>query len=856
MKKAVIGILAHVDSGKTTLSEALLYKCGEIRKLGRVDHRDSFLDTDTIERERGITIFSKQASFTYRDTEFTLLDTPGHVDFSAETERTLQVLDAAILVISGSEGIQSHTVTLWQLLKRYNVPTFIFVNKMDMQGADRDSVLSSFSRKLSEGCVDFTSKNDLLYDELSLCSESLMECYLESGILEKQDISQAIYKRQVFPCYFGSALRLDGIDDLLDGLCAYTVTDDESDVFSARIYKIQENPNDGRLTYLKVTGGSISVRDTITYTDKLGNEISEKISRIRIYNGEKFKTAETARQGTVCAVLGLSATYAGQGLGADCAVSTPLLEPVLTYRVTTTTQGVDSPTLLRHLKVLETEDPTLSIIFDESTSAILIQIMGKVQLDIITRMMMDRFGTQVLFDTGCISYRETIKEPVRGAGHYEPLRHYAEVHLLLEPLPRGSGLKFESDCSEDVLSRNWQRLIITHLKEKTHKGVLTGSPITDMKITLQAGKAHLKHTEGGDFRQATYRAVRHALRHANSVLLEPYYDFNLTIPSECIGRAMTDLENMHADFEAPQIIDDEATITGRAPVSRLLDYPNDITAYTKGRGRIFCQNCGYDICIDPEKVIEEVKYNCDSDIDNTADSVFCSHGAGIVVPWNECASWMHVSPDIKRGADESFITLQKASDFCRRATEDEELMKIFENTYGTIKREKRYAMRKPKEEINTKKQTPSIVAGKTEYLLVDGYNIIHSWDNLKKYAKDSMELARSQLINTMCNYQGFKQCEVIVVFDAYKVPSHSGEVEKHGNITVVYTKTAQTADTYIEKTAHELSKQHKVKVATSDGLEQIIILGAGALRMTANELYEDVKSVEEAIRAYIDSLDK
>ncbi len=856
MKKAVIGILAHVDSGKTTLSEAILYECGEIRKLGRVDHKDSFLDTDTIERERGITIFSKQARFSYKDTLFTLLDTPGHVDFSAETERTLSVLDGAILVIGGTDGIQSHTETLWQLLKRYRVPTFIFVNKMDMQGADKDYVLKRLSEKLSSGCLDFSESNELLDEELSLCSEALMDEYLDSGIISDGKAAKAIKERNVFPCYFGSALRLDGITALLDGLQRFIVTGEESENFSARIYKISDNANEGRLSFMKITGGRLSVRDTVTYKNRSGENITEKVSRIRIYSGEKFKNADCAEQGEVCAVLGLSNTFAGQGLGDDTSLALPILEPVLTYRITSDDKTIDSPTLLRYLRILETEDPSLGVSFNESTASILIQIMGKVQLEIIKRIMLDRFSVPVSFDTGCISYRETISAPVRGAGHYEPLRHYAEVHLLLEPLPRDSGLKFETDCSEDLLSRNWQRLVLTHLKEKTHKGVLTGSPITDMKISLVAGKAHLKHTEGGDFRQATYRAVRHALRHSESVLLEPFYDFTLTVPQDTIGKAMTDLNNMSAVFEAPLIDGNEAVITGRAPVSVMLDYSAELTSYTKGKGKLSCHTSGYDVCHNTDEVIEKIGYDCDNDIENTADSVFCSHGAGVVISWIEAAEKMHVSPDIKKESFDSQLSVQSASDFCRRAVQDEELMKIFEMTYGTIKREKRYAMRKPKEEYNPKKQKTVSVSEWAEYLLVDGYNIIHSWDRLKQYAKDNLDIARSQLINTMCNYQGFRQNNVIVVFDAYKLPNHANEIEKINGITVVYTKTAETADSFIEKTAHKLSKENnRVRVATSDGLEQIIILGAGALRMTANELLDEVNSVEEAIRAYIASLD-
>lgn len=855
MKKAVIGILAHVDSGKTTLSEAILYKCGEIRKLGRVDHRNSFLDNDAIERERGITVFSKQAVFKVNDTEFTLLDTPGHVDFSAEAERTLQILDAAILVISGTDGVQSHTETLWKLLKRYSVPTFIYINKMDMQNADKNSVLVSLRKKLSSSCIDFTASNELLSEELSLCSEQLMESFIENESISDNDISEAIYQRKIFPCYSGSALRLDGINELLSGLEKFVKTDELRKEFSARVYKISDTQTDGRLTFMKITGGSLSVRDSITYLDKNGNEVTEKINRIRIYNGEKFKNVDCAEQGSVCAVLGLSKTFAGQGLGNEKLNNTSLIEPVLTYRVIHD-NTIDDTTLIRLLRILEDEDPSLSVSYSEQTSSIQIQVMGEVQLEIIKGIMHDRFGVNVAFDSGCISYKETIASPIRGAGHYEPLRHYAEVHLLLEPLPRGSDLKFESDCLEDTLSRSFQRLVLTHLKEKTHLGVLTGSPITDVRITLTAGKSHLKHTEGGDFRQATYRAVRHALRHAQSVLLEPYYDFTLSIPQESIGRAMTDLQNMHADFEAPILNENEAVICGRAPVSLMIHYQNDVTAYTRGLGTLSCQPSGYDICHNSNEVISSIGYDCDSDTENTADSVFCSHGAGIVIPWYEASEKMHISPEGNRNTTDTSLYLSKVSDFCKRAADDEELMKIFEKTYGSIKREKRYAMRNPKEEYKSKKQVASIELGKTEYLLVDGYNIIHSWDSLKKYSAENMDLARSMLIDTLCNYQGFKQCEVILVFDAYRRYSHSEEVLKQNGISVVYTKTAETADAFIEKAAHKLSKNCRVKVATSDGMEQLIILGSGALRVTANELYEEINAVNEAIKAYIDSLNK
>jgi len=852
-RKAVIGILAHVDSGKTTLSEAMLYKSGAIRKLGRVDHKDAFLDTNPIERDRGITIFSKQAVFEYGGVGFTLLDTPGHVDFSGETERTLRVIDAAILVISGTDGVQPHTKTLARLLERYDIPTFIFVNKMDMDGARKDFVMNSVTAAMGDKCVSFAQPADDLTEALSLCSEEMMEEYLDKGKISDSNIISAIAQRRLIPVCFGSALRLEGIETLLDCISKYIPLPEERAEFGAKVYKITED-NGAKLTHMKITGGSLAVRDVLTYTDRDGEEISEKVGRIRVYSGEKARNAEVVVQGEVCAVPALTATFAGQGLGFEPTDTEQILEPVLTYRVIAPKE-VDEHTLLSRLRILEDEDPTMAVNYNEQLHEVTAALMGEVQAEVLKRIVSERFGMDIELGEGRIAYRETIAEPVDGAGHFEPLRHYAEVHLRLEPLPRGSGLEFDSDCSEDILSRNWQRLILTHLKEKTHRGVLTCSPITDMRITLTAGRAHLKHTEGGDFRQATYRAVRQGLRKAKSILLEPWYSYRLEIPAANVGRALTDLDRMGAHTEPPETDGETAVLTGTAPVSKLRFYHTEVAGYTKGLGRLSCRAAGYDVCLDADEVIAEIGYDPDKDTHNYADSVFCSHGAGHVVPWDEADEQMHVSPETgRRQYQQAEEVRTRAADFVRRAVEDEELMAIFERTYGSINRKKRDAMRTPKEAVKTKAKPRPVPTG-PEYLLVDGYNIIFAWDELKKLAAENLDLARSTLINRLSSFQGCRGCELIIVFDAYRVkePEH---IDKAGSVSVVYTKEAETADTYIERTAHQLAKEHRVTVATSDGLEQVIIMGSGARRMSASDLKHDVEASEKAVREYIEKLNR
>lgn len=852
-RKAVIGILAHVDSGKTTLSEAMLYKSGAIRKLGRVDHKDAFLDNNPIERDRGITIFSKQAVFEYGGVGFTLLDTPGHVDFSGETERTLRVIDAAILVISGTDGVQPHTKTLARLLERYDIPTFIFVNKMDMDGARKDFVMNSVTAAMGDKCVSFAQPADDLTEALSLCSEEMMEEYLEKGEISDSNIISAIVQRRLIPVCFGSALRLEGIETLLDCISKYIPLPEERAEFGAKVYKITED-NGAKLTHMKITGGSLAVRDVLTYTDRDGEEISEKVGRIRVYSGEKARNAEVVEQGEVCAVPALSATFAGQGLGFEPTDTEQILEPVLTYRVIAPKE-VDEHTLLSRLRILEDEDPTMAVNYNEQLHEVTAALMGEVQAEVLKRIVSERFVMDIELGEGRIAYRETIAEPVDGAGHFEPLRHYAEVHLRLEPLPRGSGLEFDSDCSEDILSRNWQRLILTHLKEKTHRGVLTCSPITDMRITLTAGRAHLKHTEGGDFRQATYRAVRQGLRKAKSILLEPWYAYRLEIPAANVGRALTDLDRMGAHTEPPETDGETAVLTGTAPVSKLRFYHTEVAGYTKGLGRLSCRAAGYDVCLDTDNVIAEIGYDPDKDTHNYADSVFCSHGAGHVVPWDEADEQMHVSPETgRRQYQQAEEVRTRAADFVRRAVEDEELMAIFERTYGSINRKKRDAMRTPKEAVKTKAKPRPVPTG-PEYLLVDGYNIIFAWDELKKLAAENLDLARSTLINRLSSFQGCRGCELIIVFDAYRVkePEH---IDKAGSVSVVYTKEAETADTYIERTAHQLAKEHRVTVATSDGLEQVIIMGSGARRMSASDLKHDVEASEKAVREYIEKLNR
>lgn len=862
MKKIVIGILAHVDSGKTTLSEALLYKSGSISKLGRVDHRDSFLDTFSLERDRGITIFSKQAVFKYNDTEFTLLDTPGHVDFSAETERTLQVLDYAVLVISATNGIQSHAQTLWKLLKKYNVPCFIFVNKMDLDGANKERVLSELKTKFSDGCIDFDcTDNEEFYESIALCDEQLLNQYYENETLKKEDIKNAIKGRKIFPCIFGSALKLTGIDAFADCISEYTKMPDYGSEFAGKVYKISQDKGQ-RLTFLKVTGGCLKVKEVL---QSRKNKNGEKINQIRIYSGDKFKTADAAEAGTICAVTGISFTQCGDGLGTDRDSPLPVLEPVLTYKLELP-EHIDAHTVLTKMRILESEDPQLKVVWNERSGEIQIQLMGDIQLEILQSVIAKRFGFAVTFGKGSIIYKETIADTVEGIGHFEPLRHYAEVHLIMKPAKRDSGLVFKTQCKEDVLDKNWQRLILTHLYEKTHIGVLTGSPITDMEITLASGRAHAKHTEGGDFRQATYRAVRQGLRSAKSILLEPIYTFTLEVPTENIGRAMSDIQRMFGTFDAPETVGEFSVIRGTAPVSTMYDYTREVMQYTHGKGKLLCTLKGYEPCHNAEEVIEKAGYDCDGDTDNPCDSVFCSHGAGYNVKWNEVKSHMHLPSALSAPKSEYISTNNAGKYFSSRKNADnlfaldKELMEIFEQTYGPIKNRCTnvnqghftFTESKEKKEKSAYRSVRTSKYEGPEYLLVDGYNVIFSWDNLKKLSKDNIEGARNALINILCNYQGYKKCEVILVFDAYKVKGSTREVEKINNIHVVYTKEAETADMYIEKTTHTLAKNHKVRVVTSDALEQIIILGNGALRVSSREFLYEIEQAQADIKSIIE----
>ena len=847
MKKLVVGILAHVDAGKTTLSEALLYRSGALRKLGRVDHRDAFLDTDAIERERGITIFSKQAVLSLGDTEVTLLDTPGHVDFSAEAERTLRVLDCAILVISGTDGVQAHTRTLWRLLERYGVPTFLFVNKMDLAGADRDAVLTELKRRLDGGCVDFSAPPEAWAEEAAVCDEGVLERYLDTGSVTDRDVTAMIRQRKLFPCFFGSALKVEGVDDFLTALARYAPVPDYPADFGARVFKVARDAQGARLTYLKVTGGTLRVKAVLT-------EDGEKADQLRVYSGAKFKTVEEATAGTVCAVTGLSHTLPGDGLGFETNWQGPLLEPVLTYQVELT-DGTDPQTALQRLRQLEEEDPQLHVVWNELSREIHIQLMGEVQMEILCRRLRERFGMEVEFGEGAICYRETIANAVEGIGHFEPLRHYAEVHLLLEPAPRGSGLMLAADCPTDELDLNWQRLILTHLAEKPHLGVLTGSPITDMKITLVAGRAHVKHTEGGDFRQATYRAVRQGLMQAESVLLEPWYDFRLELPAEQVGRAMSDLQRMNGETAPPETFGEETVLTGSAPVAALRGYAAEVTAYTRGRGRLLCTPAGYRPCANQTEVVEAVGYDPERDVDNTPDSVFCGHGAGYTVKWNEVPAHAHVDSGLRLGAEREEEAAEpqprRSGSYAGTLQQDKELQAIFERTYGPVKQRSFVQPRAPKRPVSSEdeaeKRTIREQFRGEEYLLVDGYNIIFAWDELKAIAKDSLDSARKSLCDLLCDYQGYRKCHVIAVFDAYKVKGGLGSVEKYHNIHVVYTKEAETADAYIEKATYEIGKKHRVKVATSDGPEQLIILGHGALRLSASNFHEEMEQVQGQI---------
>ena len=905
-KHITMGILAHVDAGKTTLSESILYLTGSIRKLGRVDNKDAFLDTYSLERERGITIFSKQAEIEMNGRKYTLLDTPGHVDFSAEMERTLQVLDYAVLVISGADGVQGHTQTLWRLLGRYNVPTFIFINKMDQNGTDREALMTEIHQYLGDNCIDFAEDEALRNEELAVCDEQVLEYYLENGTVTDEQVRKMLAERKFFPCFFGSALKLTGVQEFLDGMAKWTMVKNYPSDFGARVFKIARDAQGGRLTYMKITGGSLKVKallkgqihrsqenaEEMDAASSAGKDAAqsgiweEKVNQIRIYNGTKYETVDEALAGTVCAVTGLTQTRAGDGLGLEAEQMMPLLEPVLTYRIELP-EGSDLHKVLNQLRQLEEEDPELHIVWDDIAGQILVQLMGEIQTEILQQLIRERFNLDVKFGAGRIVYKETIAAPVEGVGHFEPLRHYAEVHLLMEPLEPGSGLVFDTDCSENMLDRNWQRLILTHLEEKVHRGVLTGAPITDMRITLIAGKAHQKHTEGGDFRQATYRAVRQGLQKAESVLLEPYYRFKLELPQRLVGRAMTDIEKMSGKFELGENEGDTAVLTGMAPVSEMREYQKAVAAYTGGIGRLFCTMAGYYPCHNTEEVLEETFYDPERDLANPTGSVFCAHGAGFVVPWYEVEDYMHLegaglNDDTNYSENEDAMIAVKTQASRSRSmapslADDKELEAIFVRTYGEIKR------RKPQKERTFRGTDESYFgmsdsSGKAEsassvparegswrgekrqqenrrqeamqesYLLVDGYNIIFAWEDLHELSGHSMDAARNKLMETLSNYQGYTSQRVILVFDAYKVEGFPGEVTRWHNIDVVFTKEAETADQYIEKTAHAIGRKYKVTVATSDGLEQVIIRSQGCLLMSARELREEIERIKVEIR--------
>lgn len=855
MENIVMGILAHVDAGKTTLSEGMLYLSGTVRKLGRVDHKDAFLDTYSLERDRGITIFSKQAVFSLGNRRINLLDTPGHVDFSAEMERTLQVLDYAVLVISGADGVQGHTETLWKLLKLYEIPTFIFINKMDQPGTDRESLLTELKERLDEGCIVFgKGKNVESLEEIAMTDEAVLDYFMEHETVRNEDICRLIRERKIFPCYFGSALKLDGVQELLAGFEEYMKPFDGKKEFGARVFKISRDDKGERLTFLKVTGGKLVVKMPINK--------EEKINQIRIYSGAKYEAVNEVEAGGVCAVTGLSSSYIGQGLGVEKGTAAPFLEPVLTYQMILP-EGADTTKVLRELKQLEEEEPLLNIVWNPALEEIHVQLMGEVQTEILKTMIAERFHLDVEFGTGKIVYKETIKSPVVGVGHYEPLRHYAEVHLKMEPLEAGSGLVFDTDCSEDVLDRNWQRLILTHLQEREHPGVLTGAPITDMKITIVAGRAHLKHTEGGDFRQATYRAVRQGLKSAESVLLEPWYSFVLEVPSEQVGRAMSDIGQMNGSFEGPEAENKQGMVrlTGTAPASEMRDYQREVWAYTKGRGRITLTLKGYEPCHNAEEVIEEIGYDSERDVDNPTGSVFCAHGAGFLVKWDEVPEYMHIKEDFlaeKPGIEQDEMMAVQMGNHCNYSggysssyDDDPELLTIMEREFGSKQEERdRYSSYR-KQTVSTPVRHTTVIKEnepKKEYLLVDGYNIIFAWEELNELAKASIDAARNKLMDILSNYQGFSGCTLILVFDAYKVKGNQGEVQKYHNIYVVYTKEAETADQYIEKTTHEIGRKYKVTVATSDALEQVIVMGQGAYRISAREFYEEVERTEKQIR--------
>ncbi len=850
MKEITLGILAHVDSGKTTLSEAMLYNSGKIRSLGRVDHKNTFLDTHTLEKNRGITIFSKQAIFSTEKTKINLLDTPGHADFSAEAERVLQVLDYAVLVINATDGVQSHTITLWNLLSRHKVPTFIFVNKMDLPDNDMNEILGKLKLGLNSACTDF-SNIESNYEDIALCSDELMEDFIENETIDSSLIAKMILNRKLFPCVFGSALKLDGIDKLLDVIDTYTVKKKYENKFAARVFKITWDEKGNRLSHMKITGGSLKVKAVVFARDKNGKDWSDKVNEIRLYSGKNYETSSEVLAGEVCAVTGLSSTYVGQALGEEKADVSAVLEPVLSYKVNTLSK-VDVNTLLTSFRVLEEEDPQLRVVWDEKVSELHIRLMGVVQIEVLSGIIKERFGFEVEFDSGSIVYKETIKDEVTGSGHFEPLKHYAEVHLKLEPLKRGSGLIFDSTVRVNVLGENYRNLVLSHLAEKTHTGVLTNSPITDMKVTLISGRAHIKHTEGGDFRQATFRALRQALLKSESVLLEPFYNMRLEIPNENVGRALNDIRLMGGECDSPEMNSDFTLIKATVPVSTSREYQREVSSYTKGIGKVAFSFKGYEVCHNEAEIIEEIAYDYHTDSENTGDSVFCSHGTGFIVKWDDSDDYMHIKLPKKKTEEEILEARIRPTSI--KDISENELMEIFERTYGPIKRNPIVSMKKTvnKVEVNQRKNVKPVKLQR-EYILVDGYNIIFSWDKLKKLAADDIDAARFKLMDMLCNFCACKSCELILVFDAYKVKGGTRHIEKYHNISVVYTKEAETADMYIERTTHEAAKNHRVRVATSDGLQQMIILGHGALRVSAKTFEKEVEDAEKEIREILES---
>ncbi|MBE5959746.1 MAG: GTP-binding protein [Lachnospiraceae bacterium] len=854
MKNITIGILAHVDAGKTTLSEALLFLNGSIRKLGRVDSKDSFLDMYELERKRGITIFSKQAVFYTENTKYTLLDTPGHVDFSAEMERTLQVLDCAILVVSGASGVQGHTRTLWKLLEQNNIPTFIFVNKMDQPGTDKKLLIEDIKKHLTQDCIDFCEDNFL--ENIASSDEEILEKYFETGDVEEDDIRRLIAMRKIFPCFFGSALKADGVEELIDSIDKYTLENKYGDEFSAKVYKISRDEQNNRLTHMKITGGVLKVKDLVD---------GEKVNQIRLYSGSKYDTVNEIHAGEVCAVTGLNNTKSGIGIGAEVESTDTIFEPVLNYKLILP-DGINHVEMLAHMRVLEDEEPELSVSWNEETKEINVKLMGQVQTEILKSQIKERFGIDVSFGTGSIVYKETILNTVEGVGHFEPLKHYAEVHLIMEPLPVGEGMVFECQCSEEKLNKNWQRLIMTHLNEKEHRGVLIGAPITDVKITLTNGKAHLKHTEGGDFRQATYRAVRQGLMYAESTLLEPYYQFYLEVPSEMLGRAMADIERMCGVFNPPEIDSENAVLTGRCPVSTMHEYYLEVISYTKGLGKLFCTYGGYDVCHNEEEIIEQAQYDPNADLENTPDSVFCSHGAGFVVKWNEVYDYMHLESSlynekINEESMEAEAPLMTKKEYEKSENEERELELIFARAYGGIENSRNiFHTNMSNQRLKGKKQSSrrTVTANKTyeykprkkvdSYMIVDGYNVIFAWKELKELANTNIDAARDKLIDIISNYQGAKGVNVILVFDAYKLKEFPGEEMNINNIKIVFTKENETADAYIERMAHSMGRKYDVTVVTSDGLEQLTALSQGCKILSSMELKTEVEMANATVK--------